>query len=60
MPTYRVMWEIDIEAETKREAAEEALRIQRDPDSIATVFMVRDRVMPYETIAIDLREPEAP
>ncbi len=39
----RVKWEIDIDARTAREAAREALRIQRDPDSIATVFEVRDR-----------------
>ena len=35
---YQVRWEIDIEADTPQEAAEEALHIQRDADSIATVF----------------------
>ncbi len=40
MTLYRVVWEIDIEADTPLAAAEEALRIQRDRDSIATVFRV--------------------
>jgi hypothetical protein len=38
---YRVTWEIDLHANSPRAAAEEALRIQRDPESIATVFGVR-------------------
>jgi hypothetical protein len=41
MPTYYVKWEIDIDAENHEEAAREALAIQRDPGSIATVFDVR-------------------
>lgn len=41
MSYYRVVWEIDIEdAETPEEAARKALSIQRDPNSIATVFDV--------------------
>lgn len=36
--TYRVVWEIDIEAETPEEAARKALEIQRDHSSGATVF----------------------
>lgn len=40
MTHYRVTWQIDIEADTPEEAAQEALRIQRDPDSIATLFEV--------------------
>lgn len=40
---YRVKWEIDIFTESNPEdAAREALRIQRNPESIATVFDVRD------------------
>jgi hypothetical protein len=38
---YRVTWEIDLDATAPRAAAREALRIQRDPESIATVFGVR-------------------
>src|SRR6266550_411501 len=38
---YRVTWEIDVRAKSPRAAAREALRIQRDLESIATVFSVR-------------------
>lgn len=37
---YRALWEIDIEANNPREAAELALAIHRDPTSIATFFSV--------------------
>lgn len=40
MDTYLVTWTIEIDANSPREAAEEALRIHRDPNSIATVFRV--------------------
>ncbi len=40
---YRVVWEIDLYAETPVEAAKEAVRIQQKPDSIAHVFTVIDR-----------------
>jgi hypothetical protein len=47
MKTYRVRWEIDLEADCNvtdscLEAAKRALEIQRNPDSIATVFDVED------------------
>jgi hypothetical protein len=35
-----VLWEIDLDADSPREAAELALTIHRDPDSIATCFTV--------------------
>jgi hypothetical protein len=35
---YRVVWEIDIVAESAKAAAEKALEIHRDPESLATVF----------------------
>ena len=38
---YRVVWEIDIHARNPREAAEKALGIQRNPESIATIFAVQ-------------------
>ena len=38
---YIVKWEIDIFATSHVEAAEQALKIQRNPDSIATVFEVK-------------------
>jgi hypothetical protein len=37
---YLVTWEIDIDADTPEEAARKALAIQRNPDSIATIFDV--------------------
>ena len=40
MATYHVMWEIEIEADSHHEAAREALKIHRDPESTATVFYV--------------------
>jgi hypothetical protein len=42
MPAYRVTWEIDIDVDTPRKAAEEALKIQRDPNSLSVVFTVWD------------------
>lgn len=41
MPSYCVTWEIDIDADTPEEAAKLAQEIQQDPDSTATVFLVR-------------------
>jgi len=38
---YEVKWEIDIYADSPEEAAQKALEIQRDPNSIATHFEVR-------------------
>lgn len=53
--TYRVMWEIDIDADTPQEAAEQALAIQRNPESIATVFSVAEwNAMNGEFVTIDL------
>jgi hypothetical protein len=37
---YRVIWEIEVLAETIDEAVEIALQIQRDPASLATHFTV--------------------
>ena len=39
---FKVTWTIEIEAETMEEAAHEALAIQRDPFSEATVFEVHN------------------
>ena len=39
---YRVVWEIDIDAESFEDAAQKALDIQRDPESIATCFVITD------------------
>lgn len=40
MPSYRVVWEIDLDAETPEDAARKALAIHRDPGSTATFFTV--------------------
>ena len=41
--TYRVKWEIDIDAPSPEEAAKKALEIQRNKESIATVFEVTEQ-----------------
>ena len=57
MKTYRVSWESDIDADSPRGAAEKARAIQRDPESLATVFDVIE--MDGDTIQrIDLEEAE--
>lgn len=38
--TYRVIWMIDVDAKSPQDAALEALKIQRDPESTATSFDV--------------------
>ena len=40
MPCYLVRWEIDIDAESPREAAEQARAIQQRPDNAATFYEV--------------------
>ena len=40
MTTYRVTWKIDVEAKSAKEAAKQALFVQRDPVSTATIFDV--------------------
>lgn len=42
MSLYHVVWEIDLDAESHEEAAQEALRVHRDVSSIASVFKVTD------------------
>lgn len=42
MPCYKVIWEIDIDADTPLEAAKQAEEIQKSPESTATVFGVTD------------------
>ena len=54
MRDFLVRWEINIEADSPREAAENALEIQRDPSSIATVFNVwglpKDSTLPWTEV----------
>lgn len=42
MKSYHVVWEIVVEAKSPKAAAEKCLKIQRDPDSHATVFDVTE------------------
>lgn len=48
---YRVYWTIDLDATDPVDAARQALAIQRDPDSSATVFTVEAG---GETCLVDL------
>ncbi|SRR5579885_1513013 len=52
---YRVSWKIDLDADSPEQAARAALRIQRDPTSIATVFEVTPRAG-GKTVTVDLGE----
>ncbi len=42
MPTYRVIWIIEIEAESAVAAANQARDVQRDPKSLAALFEVTE------------------
>lgn len=58
---YRVRWEIDIEADTPREAADRAREIQANSESTATVFNVHqvrengrlDKAVRIDTAAVE-------
>lgn len=56
---YRVGWVIDVQSDSHENAARQALAIQRDPESIATVFEVQRReTVPggaaLATVSVDL------
>jgi hypothetical protein len=53
MPEYHVTWEIDLDADSPREAAERALAIHRNPESIATFFEVTDEAGTTERIDVE-------
>ncbi len=55
--SYRVEWEMDTEAESPREAAENAWRLMRTEGSIANVFTVI-QVPTDISVEVDLNEPE--
>ena len=54
--TYRVRWEIDIDANSPLQAAKRAQVIMRDTseDNLATVFQVYERMEPVKMEEIDL------
>jgi hypothetical protein len=57
MRTYKVMWEIDISADSPEEAAKRAREIQLDPESWATVFDV-GCWHPRKRVQVDLSKEE--
>jgi len=58
MQTYLVEWSINLDADSPEDAARQALGIQRDPGSLATVFhMYGDDGS--DTI-IDIEDPDNP
>lgn len=56
--TYLVTWEIEVDADSPRDAAQRALDMQRDPDSTATVFGVVEFDTDGDTTTIDLSADE--
>lgn len=54
MHSYKVAWYIDVEADSAVEAANKALAIQRDRESLATVFSVSDQHQ--NKLVIDTKE----
>lgn len=42
MPLFTCRWEVEIDADTPEEAAEQARVMQLDPENIATFFIVTD------------------
>lgn len=58
--TYRIEWEIEIDADTPREAAQAALAIQRRHDSYATAFKVFDESGEMEQVDLEEDEDEEP
>ena len=51
---YLVTWDIEITAENPIEAARQALAVQRNPDSMATVFHVNGERIDLDAIEDDL------
>lgn len=51
---YLVRWEIDIDATSPEDAAEKALKIMRDKESVATVFSVIELAEAGDWKVVDL------
>lgn len=54
MKTYHVQWEIEVDADSPKEAAKAALAIQRNPESTATIFDVLEFDTDGDAVRIDL------
>ena len=57
---YLVTWRIFVEADTPEEAAHAALEAQRNVESRATCFDVRDEAGRRDTIVCPAGDPEMP
>jgi hypothetical protein len=60
MPSFRVVWEVDVDANTPLEAAREAFSMMTDPESTAVVFSVTGPDDARDTVTIDLLNLDAP
>lgn len=58
MKEYLVRWEVQVAADSPREAARLAQVMQRDPASLATVFEVLEVAYAQNSLWVDLAEPE--
>ena len=61
MREFRVVWAIDVDGQNELDAARRAYAMQRDPESIATVFQVCRRcecgaLHPDDAVQVDLVE----
>jgi len=60
MPSYRITWEIDVDADSPREAAHRAREIQLDPEAWVGCFEIRedgsDEVLRVDIDDVDLDE----
>lgn len=54
MAEYKVKWVIELDAESFEDAAKQALKIQRDKKSTATIFKVSESGNDTEHRVIDL------
>jgi len=57
MPSFRIVWEVDVDADTPLEAAREAFSMMTDPESTAVVFSVTDPN--GDTVTIDLDDMDS-
>jgi hypothetical protein len=57
MKTYKIAWEIQVNANSPLEAAKDAVTIMRDADNIAQQFYVQDEDT-NEVVSVDLDEPD--
>jgi hypothetical protein len=60
MPSFHVVWEVDVEADTPLEAAREASSMMTDPESTAVVFSVTGPDAAADTVTIDFHDLDQP